>query len=81
MPNLKFFRNGAIVHEACINRVRGEVFPAVSVRDGAEVEATWLQRIEALLGFQQICGLCGGNGGNGKKLVGCRGGSRYVERY
>ncbi|CAJ1407765.1 unnamed protein product [Effrenium voratum] len=37
IPNLRFFRNGKEIPEAEVLRIRGEVFPAASVCDGAEL--------------------------------------------
>eukprot|EP00440_Ansanella_granifera_P007984 gb/GFBE01008639.1/.p1 GENE.gb/GFBE01008639.1/~~gb/GFBE01008639.1/.p1 ORF type:complete len:192 (+),score=38.69 gb/GFBE01008639.1/:1-576(+) len=37
IPNLRFFRNGTMIQEAEVLRIRGEGFPAVSVGDGAEL--------------------------------------------
>eukprot|EP00931_Biecheleriopsis_adriatica_P055136 TRINITY_DN32531_c0_g1_i1.p1 TRINITY_DN32531_c0_g1~~TRINITY_DN32531_c0_g1_i1.p1 ORF type:complete len:192 (+),score=30.45 TRINITY_DN32531_c0_g1_i1:65-640(+) len=37
IPNLRFYRNGQQIFEAEVLRIRQEVYPAVSVSDGAEV--------------------------------------------
>lgn len=37
IPNLRFFRNGKEIPDTEVLRIRGEVFPAVSVCDGAEL--------------------------------------------
>eukprot|EP00927_Polykrikos_kofoidii_P029223 TRINITY_DN25300_c0_g1_i1.p1 TRINITY_DN25300_c0_g1~~TRINITY_DN25300_c0_g1_i1.p1 ORF type:complete len:191 (-),score=35.34 TRINITY_DN25300_c0_g1_i1:49-621(-) len=37
IPNLRFFLNGDHIEDATVKYVRGKIYPAVSVRDGAEL--------------------------------------------
>lgn len=41
LPNLSFFLNGELLDHGQVNRIRGEVFPAVSVDDGAQLRCVF----------------------------------------
>ena len=41
LPNLSFFLNGELLDQGQVNRIRGEVYPAVSVSDGAELRVVF----------------------------------------
>ena len=41
LPNLSFFLNGELLEQGQINRIRGEVFPAISVAKGAKLRCVF----------------------------------------
>ena len=41
LPNLSFFLNGELLEQGQINRIRGVVFPAVSVAKGAKLRCVF----------------------------------------